>query len=87
MYILVIGCSEIGYHLTKALLASVPKSSPDEKKAHEPLKGEPPSPINPPPGCPFAPRCPLVKPECRIALPELEPMGAPGHLVRCPLVK
>ena len=72
---------------THALLSAVPKRSPEETKEREALVGEPPSPINPPPGCPFAPRCPLVKPECRQALPVLEEMGAPGHLVRCPLVK
>ena len=72
---------------TKALLSAVPKRSPEEKKERQVLGGEPPSPINPPPGCPFAPRCPLAKPECSQQLPELEPMGAPGHWVRCPYVK
>lgn len=51
------------------------------------LPGEPPSPINPPPGCPLAPRCPIVRTECSEKLPELEEIGAPGHLVRCPYVK
>jgi oligopeptide transport system ATP-binding protein len=72
---------------TRALLSAVPKRSPDEVKERQILGGEPPSPISPPPGCPFAPRCPLAKPECSQKLPELEAMGAPGHLVRCPLVK
>jgi len=72
---------------TKALLSAVPKRSPDEAKERQILGGEPPSPISPPPGCPFAPRCPLAKPECAQRLPELEEMGAPGHMVRCPLVK
>ncbi|MBI3829097.1 MAG: ATP-binding cassette domain-containing protein [Planctomycetes bacterium] len=72
---------------TRALLSAVPKRSPDEVKERQILGGEPPSPIAPPPGCPFAPRCPLAKPECAQRLPDLEPMGAPGHLVRCPLVK
>ncbi len=79
--------SDARHPYTKALLASVPKSSPEEKKEHKPLQGEPPSPIDPPPGCPFAPRCSLVRPECKSALPELEQMGAPGHFVRCPLVR
>ena len=72
---------------TRALLSAVPKRTPDEAKNRQILGGEPPSPINPPPGCPFAPRCPLVQPSCNDALPQLEAMGAPGHWVRCPLVK
>jgi oligopeptide transport system ATP-binding protein len=72
---------------TRALLSAVPKRRPDDTKERQILGGEPPSPISPPPGCPFAPRCPLAKPECRLGLPELQQMGAPGHRVRCPLVK
>jgi len=72
---------------TRALLSAVPKRSPDEEKTREVLGGEPPSPVDPPPGCPFAPRCPLAQPECRAALPALEEMGAPGHQVRCPVVR
>mgnify|MGYP000477655536 CR=1 FL=1 len=72
---------------TRALLSAVPKRRPDETKERQILGGEPPSPIDPPPGCPFAPRCPLAKPECRLELPALEEMGAPGHRVRCPLAK
>lgn len=72
---------------TKALLSAVPKRSPDDTKERQILGGEPPSPISPPPGCPFAPRCPIVKPECSLKLPELEQMGAPSHFVRCPFVK
>ncbi|MFW6142457.1 MAG: oligopeptide/dipeptide ABC transporter ATP-binding protein, partial [Candidatus Saliniplasma sp.] len=41
---------------TKALFASVPQPDPD-KKVKAPLKGDVPSPVNPPPGCPFALRC------------------------------
>ena len=72
---------------TRALLSAVPKRTPDDTKDRQILTGEPPSPINPPPGCPFEPRCPLAQPSCREKLPELEQMGAPGHLVRCPLVR
>jgi oligopeptide transport system ATP-binding protein len=71
---------------TRALLSAVPKRRPDDTRERQILGGEPPSPINPPPGCPFAPRCPLAKPECRLGLPELQEMGAPGHRVRCPMV-
>jgi len=72
---------------TRALLSAVPKRSPGDKKERQVFAGEPPSPIHPPPGCPLAPRCPLAEPSCSEKLPELEEMGAPGHLVRCPLVK
>jgi oligopeptide/dipeptide ABC transporter ATP-binding protein len=72
---------------TRALLSAVPKRTPDEVKQRQILGGEPPSPIDPPPGCPFAPRCPLAQPSCTEALPQLEQMGAPNHWVRCPLVK
>ncbi|MCZ7646367.1 MAG: ABC transporter ATP-binding protein [Planctomycetota bacterium] len=72
---------------TRALLSAIPKRAPEEVKSRQVLGGEPPSPINPPPGCPFAPRCPIAQPECSQALPPLEPMGADGHLVRCPYVK
>jgi oligopeptide transport system ATP-binding protein len=72
---------------TKALLSAVPKRSPDDTRERQILSGEPPSPINPPPGCPFTPRCPLVKPECSAGLPELEAQGASGHVVRCPVVR
>jgi oligopeptide transport system ATP-binding protein len=72
---------------TRALLSAVPKRTPDDTRTRTPLSGEPPSPINPPPGCPFEPRCPIAKPQCREKLPELEAMGAPGHFVRCPIVR
>lgn len=72
---------------TRALLSAVPKRTPDDMRERSKLEGEPPSPIDPPPGCPFAPRCPLVQPSCREALPALEAQGAPGHLVRCPVVR
>jgi oligopeptide/dipeptide ABC transporter ATP-binding protein len=72
---------------TRALLSAVPKRRPEDKKERMVVGGEPPSAINPPPGCPFAPRCPIARPECSQALPALEEMGAPGHWVRCPYVK
>ncbi|MDX2203602.1 MAG: ATP-binding cassette domain-containing protein [Hyphomicrobiaceae bacterium] len=46
------------------------------------LAGDPPSPIDPPPGCRFAPRCPVAVGECHQTLPALREV-APGHAVRC----
>ena len=46
---------------TESLLASVPKPDPAHRSTHVQLPGEVPSPINPPPGCPFHPRCPLTR--------------------------
>jgi oligopeptide/dipeptide ABC transporter ATP-binding protein len=71
---------------TQALLAAAPtmQVGPREQTL---LGGEPPSPINPPPGCPFAPRCPLARAACREALPPLVEQGVPGHWVRCPVVQ
>lgn len=47
--------------------------------------GEPPSPLNPPPGCTFHPRCPLANARCRAEMPEL--MGAGGAIARCHAVE
>ncbi|WP_229803649.1 oligopeptide/dipeptide ABC transporter ATP-binding protein [Litchfieldella qijiaojingensis] len=46
-------------------------------------RGEPPSPVAPPPGCSFHPRCPIARPECARALPDLIAISD-GHQVRCP---
>ncbi len=70
---------------TKALLAAVPtpvlKHAKERRKS---IKGEIASPINPPPGCRFAPRCPCVKPECSGGpIPFLKVSGE--HSVQCVL--
>ena len=48
-----------------------PEPAAGQARAHEVLPGEPPSPIDPPTGCPFHPRCPKVMDECRQRTPEL----------------
>ena len=67
---------------TEALLSSTPIPDTDVKKKRIILEGGVPSPINPPPGCRFHPRCPKVMPLCSRAEPELIDVGN-GHLVAC----
>jgi oligopeptide transport system ATP-binding protein len=69
---------------TKALLAAVPVPDPTVEAARtfQPLMGEVPSPINPPPGCVFHPRCPIAVDSCRQVVPELRELR-PGHWVAC----
>jgi len=58
---------------TKALLASVPRlNTGKESTLFEPIQGELPSPLSPPPGCHFAPRCRWASPVCVESVPELE---------------
>ena len=69
---------------TRALLAAVPIADPaiERQRLYAPLAGEPPSPANPPPGCPFHTRCPRVQDRCRSELPALTEV-APGRSVAC----
>jgi dipeptide transport system ATP-binding protein len=57
---------------TKALLSATPVADPDAKRERILLAGEPPSPIAPPPGCPFNPRCALAFDRCRVEKPPIE---------------
>ncbi len=69
---------------TQALLSAVPKPVPRKTDQRIILTGEVPSPVNPPTGCPFHPRCPLVKDRCRMEMPRLEMKGGdPGHVAAC----
>ncbi len=67
---------------TAGLLGSVPRLDARQGARLVPIPGAPPSVAALPPGCPFAPRCPLAIDECRTAEPELVPVG-PSHLVAC----
>jgi dipeptide transport system ATP-binding protein len=66
---------------TRALLSATPVADPSRQKERVRLEGELPSPINPPKGCAFHPRCPLAFDRCRIERPELERKG--GADVAC----
>jgi oligopeptide transport system ATP-binding protein len=72
---------------TQALLEAVPIPDPEVEKqrAHRVMKGEIPSPINPPSGCVFHPRCPLAVGSCQQEVPALREL-TPGHWVACPRV-
>jgi oligopeptide transport system ATP-binding protein len=72
---------------TQALLSAVPVPDPvvEKKRQRIILKGDVPSPVNPPTGCRFHPRCPLAQEICSEALPEWRE-AAPRHWVACHLV-
>lgn len=68
---------------TQALLAAIPAADPEQKKKERViLAGDVPSPLNPPPGCRFHPRCPIAKKNCSKDEPELRELR-PGHTVAC----
>lgn len=66
---------------TKALLAEAPRLD-QRRRAFEPIKGEIPSPLNPPPGCTFHPRCPVAEARCRSKIPPLQ-TGRGGRNTAC----
>jgi oligopeptide transport system ATP-binding protein len=69
---------------TRALLAAVPVPDPEveARRSFQPVRGEVPSPINPPGGCVFHPRCSMAVEGCRRSRPELRELR-PGHWVAC----
>jgi oligopeptide/dipeptide ABC transporter ATP-binding protein len=73
---------------TQALLSAVPVPDPsvEATRAFQPVKGEVPSPINPPSGCVFHPRCPIAVARCKEVRPELRELR-PGHWVACSEVR
>lgn len=69
---------------TIALLSAIPKVEPGKKVSRIVLKGDVPSPLNPPPGCRFEPRCWMAGEICKTRNPELEDMGeGGGHCTAC----
>jgi oligopeptide/dipeptide ABC transporter ATP-binding protein len=69
---------------TEALLAAVPIPRPGARRERAVLRGDVPSPVNPPPGCAFHTRCPIAQPACRDAVPALLAVQS-DHLVACHL--
>jgi oligopeptide transport system ATP-binding protein len=69
---------------TRALIAAAPVVGRGKRKPGSALGGEVPSPLNPPAGCPFHPRCPLVRDICSEIRPGLDPPSRTvGHLSAC----
>jgi len=72
---------------TQALISAVPVVDPDSKRKRIVLPGDVPSPIHPPSGCPFHPRCPVAElPRCSAEVPALREV-APGHWAACHFAK
>ena len=67
---------------TQALLKANPITDPSQKKDLFVLEGDVPSPFNPPPGCPFTTRCPLVEDRCHQEMPPLVQLSD-SHRVAC----
>jgi oligopeptide/dipeptide ABC transporter ATP-binding protein len=78
-------CSNPLHPYTKALLSAVPSIRPDKNKPRVVLKGDVPSPVNPPAGCRFHPRCPEAVEECgSISADILPAKNSPSHFTACP---
>jgi oligopeptide transport system ATP-binding protein len=71
---------------TQALISAVPQIDPAAHRTRIVLAGEMPSPIDPPPGCPFHPRCPLAEARCRTEAPALREVTS-GHWASCHFAK
>jgi peptide/nickel transport system ATP-binding protein len=68
---------------SRALLAAMPSMDPDKRTMEAPLQGDPPNPINPPPGCRFHTRCSVAESVCGEKSPGLYGLGGVGHLAAC----
>jgi len=69
------------------LLGAIPRADEPGDRPLVPIEGSPPSLVDLPPGCPFAPRCPLAFDTCREVEPALVAVGSPGHRSACHLAE
>jgi peptide/nickel transport system ATP-binding protein len=67
---------------TRALLSAMPSMDPDRRTKEAPLSGDPPNPINPPPGCRFHTRCAFSEALCSATAPPVQALGQ-GHAAAC----
>jgi oligopeptide transport system ATP-binding protein len=69
---------------TRALVSAIPVPDPEAERRRQRivLPGDPPSPIDPPAGCSFHPRCPYAQEKCRAVVPPLVPAG-PARVAAC----
>jgi len=79
-------CRQPKHPYTQALISAVPVVDPASKRNRIVLPGDVPSPIHPPPGCPFHPRCPVAEARCKTEPAPLREL-APGHFAACHLAK
>ncbi len=77
-------CRAPKHPYTQALLSAVPVVNPDAKRQRIVLTGDVPSPIHPPGGCPFHPRCPVAVARCKTEVPPLRELE-PGRQAACHL--
>jgi peptide/nickel transport system ATP-binding protein len=69
---------------TRALLSAIPRPDPTRRRERIVLQGDVPSPIDPPSGCAFHPRCPFATDRCKVEAPALRPVpDNPAHTVSC----
>ncbi len=72
---------------TRALQASSPSTDPNRRSKRLAIRGELPSPLDPPPGCAFHPRCPFADQRCRTEVPKLQPYLGTRHRHACHAVE
>jgi len=72
---------------TQALLSAIPEASPHRKKERIVLKGDVPSPANPPTGCKFHTRCPFAEQRCRLEKPVMKMVSPTGQTAACHFVE
>jgi peptide/nickel transport system ATP-binding protein len=77
-------CHAPRHPYTQALLSAIPVLDPETRRARTRLAGDLPSPLAPPAGCPFHPRCPIAQDRCRTEIPALRELKS-GHQVACHL--